>query len=273
MKWLILLLLIPFFAFGQSYQSRSPAPYPDRINLGEYAGVDVVNKFAFRSVLDVTDGEALISSDNTTNDFTVLTTATTFNISYNNATDGTGSTGALILAFDYIDENLFRQQAVHVLGSTGSDITSFSGLGINSVVVVSSGSSQFNVNDIAITATSNGSMQQFIAAEDSVSGIMVIHTPINAKVVIKFFALGGFKDSGSTNVKIKLITQLFSRAANTYYSPGETFIDTNLTNYYLQADPGGAVIPEGSVYILKASTTSNNSTIGAGVTHIFYENP
>lgn len=90
----------------------------------------------------------------------------TADITYNSGTDGAGggATGATQLYFFYIDSNGLPAEAAHTLGSDGSDTTAFSGLGINRIAVLASGSNDTNVNDITITATTGGSNQAQIAA-------------------------------------------------------------------------------------------------------------
>jgi hypothetical protein len=112
----------------------------DQITRGLVSDASQLNKFGFRDDVDIASGDALIIADNTTNTPTILTTADTFDIAYNNTTDGASTTGALSLLISYLDSNADLQTATHTLGSTGSDTTSFSGLGINRVVVLSHGS-------------------------------------------------------------------------------------------------------------------------------------
>ena len=93
----------------------------------------------------------------------VIDTLQQFTIVYNNTTDGASGTGARMLQIDYIDTDFNAATAFHTLGSTGGDVTSFSGYGINRVVVVSLGGDLYNNNDITIASngrcnyTSNGS--------------------------------------------------------------------------------------------------------------------
>lgn len=255
------------------YSSRSPAIYPDNATLGEYAGVRQVNKFAFRNVLNSADGLALLSGDDSLNQYTILSAPTAFNIVYDNTVDGFGTNGALILAFDYLDENLERKEAVHVLSNTGSDQTPFVGLGINAVTVVASGLNQKNANNISINAVSDGSTQCYIRTNESQSNFGVIHVPINEKLIAKYIVISGFKEVGGTTPIINFVFEIFNRFTNTSYAVGKTFIDPDASSYYYQEDQASVLVGPGSIVILKASSTTSNSSVSIGVTHLFYENP
>ena len=146
-------------AAEESYTRKSVIEGQDAVSMSRREGAYVLNKFAYRDDIDTADGDALIIADNTTNTPTILTSASTFTIAYNNTTDGDGTNGALSLLITYLDSDEDETTGIHTLGSSGSDVTSFSGLGINRIVVLSSGSTQANGNDITVTATTGGSVQ------------------------------------------------------------------------------------------------------------------
>ena len=256
-----------------TYKSRGPAFGQDANTLGERGGVVQSNKFTQRIGVNVADGIALLNGDNTVNSYTILTAATTFNIVYNNALDGADTSGALVLSIEYIDDALDSKTAIHIIGSTGSDTTAFSGFGINNVAVVSSGGNRRNGGDIQINASSNGSRQSFINAGISLSNFGVIHVGANQKVVAKYFVLYGFKEQGGSSPVIRSQFTFFNRFANTYYIAGDTYIDTSLTNHYQQADPGGALLGPGTIVEVLTQTNSNGATAAAGITYLTYENP
>ena len=65
-----------------------------------------------------------------------------------------------------------------MLGSSGSDVTSFTGLGINRAVCVSFGTAAFNGADITITATTDATTQAQIPVGLNVTQQCIYHTQI-----------------------------------------------------------------------------------------------
>jgi len=143
-----------------------PTDFQDEVRRGLRLGVEGWNKFGYRDSL--TDGTEQIIWAASPNTPTILTTASTFTIAYDGtgggSTDGAGTTGATQLTFYYIDADGNPAIAAHTLGTDGSDVTSFSGLGINRVAVSSNGGLTYNASDITITATTGGSVQAVVPA-------------------------------------------------------------------------------------------------------------
>lgn len=128
-----------------------PNSYESEVAMGKRQGRTVVNDWGINEDVDTASPEIVASwggaFDPTTD---IITTSQTFTIAYDTAGDGLGSNGALSLLFTYIDSNYLSQTATHVLSNTGSDVTAFSGLGINQVVVLSSGSTGYNASNLSL---------------------------------------------------------------------------------------------------------------------------
>lgn len=148
--------------------------YSYEIALGNVPRAGVVNKFGFNPDIDLASSEVIASFGGSFDASNIVTTAQTLTITYNNTTDGLGTTGALTLLITYIDENFIEQSAVHVLSNTGSDVTSFTCLGVNRALVLSSGSNGKNANDITLTATTDTTIQAQIPSESSVTQLFKI---------------------------------------------------------------------------------------------------
>ena len=251
---------------------RDRAVGQDSISLGEKDGVYQINKFSYRSDIDTTDGDALIIADNTTNTPTILTTASTFTIVYNGTTDGSGTTGALSLLVSYLDANEDKQDAVHALGSDGSDVTSFSGLGINRAVVLSSGSAEFNTNSITISATTGGSVQAFIAAESGVTEQLLIHVPRNTTPISKSLFLSAQKLAGGSAPRVTFNVYVYSRITSTRYDVFRYIMDTSVTNEVSLNDPTNFPFSPRDVIYITANTETNNTAVSARLSMNMYEN-
>lgn len=248
-----------------------PTDFQDEVTRGLRGGVKQLNKFAFRDDVDTADGDALIIADNTTNTPTIMTTAGTFTIAYNNATDGSSTTGALVLLVDYLDSNFELQQGTHVLGSSGSDTTSFSGLGINRVVVVSSGSANTNTNDITFTATTGGSVQAFVPAGLSVTQQLWAHIPINAVGVSKFLFVNALRLSGGSSPRVTFKIFVYNRLVETTYEVFRYTMDTSTENHLEIVDPVNFPFGGRDVVWCTAATNTNNTEVSARLSFNIYD--
>ena len=176
-----------------------PSDYTLDVISGDQPNDRYERTFFYRDVgLLAASGYQTIWSAN--NNFSVMTSSGTFTITYNNTTDGLGTTGALSLFIGYIDANKDLQTAFHTLGNTGSDVTSFSGLGINRVVVFSAGSAGVNVNDITLTETTGGGTQSQVPASIGVSQSSLFHFPRLCYPIIKITKLEASRVVGSSPV-------------------------------------------------------------------------
>lgn len=226
--------LVPFdaalnqsIALDSGGASTRPTIAQDEIIRDLRSGVTYLGKFGYRDTTTAAVGEETLWADNS--NLVIMTTADTFDITYNNATDGTGGTGARTLLIDYLDANSKLQQAVHVLGGTGTDTTAFTGLGINRAVVISNGGAGYNTNAITFTDTSGGNTQAYIPATDSVTQQLVVHCPINSVPILKYLRVTGNRTGGSSpTVDIKL--RVYNRLVDTNYLVRRYKIDTAVTN-------------------------------------------
>lgn len=238
--------------------SVRPTIFSDEAVVGKRSGVRHFTKFGYKTNLTAANGEETVWE--TTENFTPLTSASTFTITYNSATDGLGTTGALTLFFDYIDSSGLWQNAAHVLSNTGSDVTSFSGLGINRVALSSSGSAQVNTNAITITATTGGSKQAIIPALSSVTQQAIFFTDSNSYAVIKEIYLQAIKPSGGS-AKILIKAYAFNRNVSTRYELFRSTIDTSAETSIILNKPVGIRLTPTDVFYFVADTDTNNAEI------------
>jgi hypothetical protein len=188
-----------------------------------------------------------------------MTTAGTFVVNYNNSTDGSGTTGALQILIDYLDENFNLQTAYHTLSTTGTDTTAFSGLGINRVVVIASGAANENTNEIKLTATAGGSTQAVMPATYGVTQQCVLHLPIDAAGVIKFIKCSTYKLSGGGNPAVEFKLWSYNRLTETYYQFWSDFIDTQSDTHATFNDPTGIPVSGRDVLYLTMDTDTNDA--------------
>jgi hypothetical protein len=241
----------------------------DDIVLGLTPGAKHFTKFAYRSDLQNASGEQTIWA--TSGNFVPMTTASTFTITYNNTTDGSGTTGALTLYFEYVDSSGIAQLAVHTLGGTGSDVTAFSGLGINRVSVSSSGSAQTNTNEIIILETTGATKQSTIPALGGTTQAAIFHTDSVSCGIAKFLFIQSSKGSGGSAPKVLVKAYVFNRAIQTRFEVFRTIIDTQSDTTIKISEPVGFKLSPTDVLYFVADTDTNNTEISLRVSLVEYK--
>lgn len=185
-------------------QSVRPTVAQDEVIRG---AATYVSQFGYRTVTTAATGEETIWGDSS--NLTIMTTADTFDIAYVNSTDGAATTGALELTFEYLDANHELQEAAHTLGGSGSDTTSFTGLGVNKVTVTSSGSTNHNVDAITVTDTTGGTTQAYIAATYGITQQLLFHCPANSIPIIKDIFIA--TEPGGLTPKVDFALRTYNR--------------------------------------------------------------
>lgn len=240
-----------------------PTDYHIETALGRRTGSVTWNKFGYN--LDVDTGtEELIASwggafDPATD---IMTTAQTFSIAFNDTTDGDGTTGATALFFTYIDENNEHQTALHTLSGTSPDTTSFTGLGINRVVVLSNGGAGYNTNAITMTASSDATTQAQIPAQASVTQQCIFHTPINNTLLTEWLYITPSGGGGNSGASINIKAYSWSRVTLTRYDVGQFFLDTGNQSDINIAPPLPFVVGGREVLYFTCTTDTNNTEVG-----------
>jgi hypothetical protein len=251
--------------------SVRPSDTFDDILIGRNAGASAWSKFSFRDGLDAADGEQTVWA--TTGNFTPMTTASTFTVTYNSTTDGEGTTGARLLQFYYLDADKNLQEATHTLGSDGSDVTAFTGLGINRVAVALSGTLTYNANDITVTATSGGfGTQAIVPALGSVTQQSMFHVPIGYTGSVKSIWLNAIRLSGGSTPKIVIKAYVFSRLVSTRFEIFRAEFDTNSDNFVFYPEPVGFRLSPQDVVYFVADTDTNSTDVGVRYSLHLYQN-
>lgn len=235
-----------------------PTNVEDEIILGLRSGVTHFNKFCYRDTTTAAAGEQTVWSHNS--NFVVMTSADTFDIVYNSGTDGSGQTGARVLLISYIDANFELQSATHVLGSTGTDTTAFSGLGINRVVVVSAGTAKTNTNAITISDTAGTvGVQAHVPASASITQQSVFHMPINHTGILRQISINCNKLSGGGAPRITFRMRVYNRLVGVEFELIKVTVDTSVENTVQIPEPTGFPITGRDVVYWTMDTDTNNT--------------
>ena len=237
--------------------------YSYEVALGHADQASVVDKFGFNTDIDTTTEEIIASFGGAFDPTTaIIDTAQTFTITYNNVTDGLGTTGALSLEISYIDENSVDQTSTHILSNTGSDVTSFTGFGINRVKVLSVGSAGYNTNDITITATTDATTQALVPATLSITQQAIYHNRIDRSFLFDFIYINILKISGGGQQPlVNIYGYAWDRANSVRYRIFDTDIDTSIENTVVLNMKQPYRIPENHVVYFTAVTDENNTKV------------
>jgi hypothetical protein len=234
-----------------------PSSFQDEVVIGRRSGVTPWNKFAYRDNLTSAGGEQTIWA--TTGNYVIPTSAETYTITYGGS-DGAATTGALVLTFYHIDSSGNPEIQTHTLGTGGSDVTSFSGLGINRCVVSSSGSANYNNGAITITHTTSGNTVCIIPAQGSVTQQAIFHVGANHSAIAKFLTFNVNKLSGS-NPKVTVKGYVFNRGISTTFEIYRHIIDTQSETTVTIEDPIGFKLNATDVLYFVADTDQNNTVV------------
>ena len=261
-------------AYLQQIEYNTATDYPTEVARGLIQGRFVINQWGVNQDSDIAAPEIVATFGGAFNPVTgVMRNAQTFTINYTNSTDGQGTTGALSLLIIYLDASFVRQTEVHVLGSTGIDITSFTGIGINQIYLLSSGTLGYNVNNITFTATTDLTTQAQIPPLASVSQQAIYHTQIGSSFLLDWLFLNALKDSGGGSPKVTFNMYSWSRVTLTRYLVFTYKLDT--------ADNEGMEIkltqkfPIGGreVFWIEATVSANNTSCAARFSGVEIVNP
>lgn len=239
-----------------------PTSFQDEVTIGRRTGVTPFTKFAYRTNLSSAGGEETVWAYN--GNYTVPTSASTYTITYDGtsggSTDGASTNGARSLIFYHIDENGLPETITHTLGTDGSDETSFSGLGINRVVVLSAGSATYNQSAITITHTSSGNVVAYIPAQESVTQQAIFHVGSNHDAACKFLMFNVNRLAGS-NPKVTIKGYVYNRNIGVRFEIFRHYIDTATENTVMINEPVNFKLSAADVLYFVADTDQNNTMI------------
>jgi hypothetical protein len=237
-----------------------PTISQDEIRIGRRTGVAGWTKLSYRTGLSSSAGEQVIWP-NSGDTFTPMTTADTFTIAYTQANDGSSANGAKTLYIWYVDADGLPAQANHTLGNDGSDVTAFTGLGINRVAVSSSGSSQTNTAAITFTATGAATVQAEIPANSGVTQTAIFHCGSNHDAIVKYIRIDAIRASGGSTGTVLIKGYVYNRAIATRFEILRTTLDVAIELAKEFHDEIGFNLSPTDVLYFVADTDTNNFDI------------
>jgi len=188
------------------------------------------------------------------------TTAATGTVVSTAAADDDGSTGALTVDIEGLDENYNEISETVTMNGTTGVTTSKSYLRVNSLKVATSGTGQTNAGDITITV--GGNVQRFIAAGDGICHCSQYTIPAGHRAYLTKIE-GTQGQDASTNFTIGYKTP----ASNTWIVVTHQIVYRNEVAHDMD---GSIQIPEKSDVRMQGETASGSSDM-AGYYVLFME--
>jgi hypothetical protein len=238
-----------------------PTDYKSEVAMGKRQGRALVNKFGYNLDVDTASAEVVAAFGGS---FTVVTSTTTMDVVSSSAQDAVGGTGASYILISGIDGDYLAQEEYLTLTGTTPVTTSNSWLGINRVVVITSGSNDSNAGNITVTDTGAAAgTQAYIPIGASVTQQCIFHTQVNHNLLLDWMILGALKLSGGSSPRVIFKGVSYSRVTDTFYEIFRFSLDTSVENH-LEVSPSQPFVMGGrEVFYITAETNTNNTEVNA----------
>ena len=233
-----------------------------RVAQGEVTGATTWNKFGYNADVDAASGEEVIASFGGT--FSIMTSADTLDVVSDSAQDGVAGTGALTILITGIDANYLTQTETVTMNGITAVTTVNTWLGVNRVVVLSSGTNDSNVGTITIDDTSGTvGTQAELPPDGSVTQQLIFHTQIGFTFLLDWLWLHVTKLSGGSAPKVIIKGYSYSRVTDCTYEIFRTTMDSSVENTeeFTPSQPfvaGGREV----VYFTADTDTNNTEVVG-----------
>jgi len=234
--------------------------YRYKIALGQVNGATTVNKFGYNPDVDTTTDPEIIAFFGGT--FAIMTSADTLDVVSDDAQDGVAGTGALTVLITGIDGSHNTITETVTMNGVSAVTTSNSFLGVNRVVVLSSGTDDANKGNITIDDTAGTvGTQAYIPAGQSVTQQCLYHTPISKTLLLDWLWAHVTKLSGGSAPKVTIVGTSYSRVTDTNYEIFRTTIDTSVENTEQFTPSQPFVLGGREVIYFTAETDTNNTEV------------
>jgi len=246
-----------------------PTAFFDEVALGLRQGHTAFLKFGFNE--DVDTGTEVVAAFGGT--FTPLASAETMDV-VSSSTDDDGDPagiGAQTLLISGIDGSRKEQSEVVTMNGTTTVTTANSWLGINRIVVLAAGTSQGNVGNISVTATTATTNQAYIPAGDSVTQQCIYFTPAGHNALIHSIFINVLKISGGASPRCTIKLRVWNPGVtNAIYTLRRVQIDTSVSNVVTKTFDVPLLLSPTDVAWLECTTSTDNTVIDAAMNMIQY---
>ena len=256
---------------AQDFDSTSvrPTNFKYEVALGKRQGAELWNKFGYNDDLDSGSPELVAAQDGL---LTILTSASTLTISSSSASDSNGGVGANSIVIYGIDTNRLSAIEVVALDGLSDVVTTSTWLGINRVAIFLAGTSQSNVGNITIEATTGGSVQAYLPIGVGTTQQLIFFSQAGHQVLADWVVLNAQKISGGGNPIVTFKGWVYSAISNSKYEVFREIIDTSTDGHTALTPSQPFVIGESSVFYIEATTTVNNTVVSGRISLIEFKN-
>lgn len=236
-----------------------PTEYKYEVAMGKRQGRSTINKFAYNADVDSAGVEVVASFGGT---FNIMTSADTLNVVSSSANDTSAGTGARTILITGIDENFLTQTETVTLSGATPVTTSNSWLGVNRVIVLSSGTSNANEGTITISDTAGTvGTQAEIAINSSVTQQAIYHTQINHTLLLDWLWVNIRKLSGGSAPRVTIRGYSYSRVTETAYEIFDYDVDTGVDNTVELTPSQPFAVGGREVLYFTAETNTNDTSV------------
>ncbi len=194
---------------------------------------------------------------------TLLTAVDTMDITSTSAQDGVAGTGALTLLVDGLDVNFDPQFEIITMNGLTAVTTVNSYIRLQGMIVISSGSSRFNVGNIsANTTTAPNSTQSFLIAGESLARDGAFTVPSGKVLLINNQEVNGAELVGSSP-KIEYRLRIIPPVGNTLITVTDRIMKTDVQNSLFIPQPVTFPIGEKRDLFLTGMSDTNNGEMRA----------
>lgn len=228
--------------------------------LGLRQGISPFLKFGFNEDVSNSAEEVVASFGGT---FTPLTSATTLTLVSSSANDvvttGTGARSVFIQGLD--SSRRYQFEFVNLNGTTPV-VTSNTWLGVNRIVVFSSGSLETNDGVISCTATTGGTNQAAIPAGFGVTQQIIFHNQDGHQGLIRQISVNVLKTSGGATPRVTVKLNVWNpKITDTRYVVRRYKMDTSVSNDLVRIYKIPLKLDPTDVVWITVETTQNSTSI------------
>jgi hypothetical protein len=191
-----------------------------------------------------------------------MTSADTLDCVSDSAQDASGGTGASLILISGIGADFLSQEEYVTLTGATPVTTLNTWLGVNRVVMITTGTGDANAGNITIS--DNGATfgtQAYVSAGDSVTQQAIFHTQIGYTFLVDWLWLNCRKLSGGGgSPRVTFRGYSYSRVTDTDYEIFRHDIDTSVENTW-ELSPSQPFILTGREVLYFTAETNTNNTV------------
>jgi hypothetical protein len=241
-----------------------PADYDHAVARGLWQGRESWHKWGYNADVGSATPEVIWANGATFGAATILTSPSTFTFVSDSASDTSAGVGARTLIVYYNDSNGLPTSGTVTLAGLTPVVSTFSGYGINRVVVLTSGSTMWNVGNITVTNTTGGAQAAYVPATDGLTQQCIFFTPHGYQALVNSIHLNVAKLSGGASPRVTIDGFAFNVATTrTRYRLISRLIDTSVENTVDVNFKQPLVLNSSDVFWLRATTNTNATSVSA----------